>query len=78
MESNIQVGDFLEFDGLLCIVVALAGRYGDEDIPEEHIAVWFGGNDPAGKPVEEERFKPAIWTIPQEYFKKTPRPEVLH
>ena len=32
-------GDLVELDGLLAVVV---GVEGDPDIPEDHVAVWFG------------------------------------
>ena len=37
-------GDLVELDGLLAVVV---GVEGDPDVPEDHLAVWFG--DPRGE-----------------------------
>jgi hypothetical protein len=34
-----QIGSFVEFDGLLAVVVGVAGH---NDVPEEHLALWFG------------------------------------
>lgn len=59
-------GDLVELDGLLAVVV---GVEGDPNVPEEHIAVWFGDprserkskGGPGGK-------QPEVWTVPADYF----------
>jgi len=80
MENLFKLGDILVFDGdgSSCVVVGLSGQILDDDeVPEEHIAVWFGDNR---KESEEGLAKNRIevWTIPEEYFKKGPEPLVSH
>lgn len=59
-------GDLVELDGLLAVVV---GVEGDLDVPEDHVALWFGD------PRCERRSKggtggqhPEIWTVPAEHL----------
>ena len=58
-------GDFVELDGLIAVVV---GVEGDENVPEEHVALWFG--EPAcirrsqGGPGGQT---PVVYTVPAEY-----------
>jgi hypothetical protein len=83
MESSFKLGDILVFDGEPCVVVGLSGQTLNKDeipVPEEHIAVWFGGNNPdrwTSEPIQAtDRIE--VWTIPEEYFKKGPEPLVSH
>ena len=83
MESSFKLGDILVFDGdnSPCVVVGLSGQILDGDeVPEEHIAVWFGDNNPDKGKSEEGQVKNRIevWIIPEEYFKKGPEPLVSH
>ena len=72
-ENAIGVGDFVEMDGLIGVVVKL------EDCPEDHIAVWFGMENQKRKSEGSENvITPEVWTIPTEYFKKTDNMKVLH
>jgi hypothetical protein len=72
MEGAFQLGDILVLDGSHCVVVGLGGQaLSNEDVPEEHIAVWFGELD-------AEQSKIQIRTVPEEYFKKGPEPLVVH
>lgn len=71
-----QVGSFVEFDGLLAVVVGVGG---ENDIPEDHLAVWFG--EPQGKRISqggEGDLKPIVWTVPEEYCLPANAPEVKH
>ena len=55
-------GDLVELDGLLAVVV---GVEGDVNVPEDHIAVWFG--DPRCEPKSLGGMggkQPEIWTVP--------------
>jgi hypothetical protein len=59
-------GDLVELDGLLAVVVGIEG---DPDVPEEHIAVWFG--DP--RCIRKSKGgsggqQPELWTVPVELF----------
>ncbi|GAB3635323.1 hypothetical protein GCM10027422_09130 [Hymenobacter arcticus] len=53
---------------------------GDE-VPEEHIAVWFGEIDTTVSQESDTipgKSRMEVWTIPEEYFKKGPEPLVSH
>lgn len=69
-------GDLVELDGLLAVVV---GAEGDPDVPEGHIAVWFG--DPRcvrksqGGPGGQ---RPELWTVPVELFDAAAEPIWKH
>ena len=74
--SNWCRGDLVELDGLLVVVV---GAEGDPDVPEEHIAVWFGEprcirQSQGGQGGQQ----PEIWTIPAELFVAAAKPIWKH
>jgi hypothetical protein len=74
--SRWQRGQLVELDGLLGVVV---GVEGDPDVPEDHIAVWFG--DPRCRRKSEGGLggeRPEVWTIPQEYFVSASAPIYKH
>ena len=78
MANSFKLGDFLEMDGLPCVVVGLSGQsLADDEVPEEHIAVWFGDRS-AKQKSEDGRIQVEVRTIPEEYFKKGPDPEIVH
>lgn len=57
-------GDLVELDGLLAVVV---GTEGEPDVPEGHVALWFGEprcvrESEGGKGGE----RPEIWAIPED------------
>jgi hypothetical protein len=61
-----KCGDFVELDGLLAVVV---GVEGDPDVPEDHIAVWFG--DPRCERTSQGGTggkQPEVWKVPAECF----------
>ena len=69
-------GDFVEFDGLLAVVV---GTFEDGMAPEEHVALWFGF--PQGTRRSEGGhggLTPEVWTIPYEYCEPALPPEIKH
>lgn len=65
----LKRGDLVVLNGKLAAVVAVGG---DPNVPEDHVALWYGveaaGN--AGNPV--------IWTVPEEYCSLAPNPEFRH
>lgn len=64
--QNWGRGDLVEMDGLLAVVV---GVEGDLDVPQGHLAVWFG--DPRCERKSEGGTggqQPEIWTVPTEYL----------
>jgi len=75
-----QRGDLIELNGLPCVIIALAGEsIGDEQVPEEHVAVWYGDIEPT--PTWEEgtgNVKTKVWTVPLEYCMPGQVPTVLH
>lgn len=69
-------GDLVELDGLLAVVVAVAdGR----NVPEGHVAVWFG--DPQGVRKSAggtDGKRPEIWTVPVEHLGAAAEPTWMH
>ena len=64
-------GDLVELDGRLGVVVAIGGGgIGDDhpDVPEDHIAVWFGDSQGDRKSRSGADNHPEIWTVPAERF----------
>jgi hypothetical protein len=78
--QTAQRGDLVELNGLPCVIIALAGEFiGDEEIPEEHVALWYGDNE--AKPTWEggrKGVKTEVWTVPLEYVEPGQVPTVLH
>ncbi|MDQ2745761.1 MAG: hypothetical protein M3T96_00670 [Acidobacteriota bacterium] len=71
-----QLGNFVEFDGLLAVVVGLAG---EGNIPENHLAIWFG--EPQRKRISQGGngdLVPIVWTVPAEYCVPAKSPELRH
>jgi hypothetical protein len=69
-------GDFVEVDGLLAVVVGAAG---DENVPDEHLALWFG--DPQGKRLSQGgagNLIPEVWTVPIDVCRVAQPPSFLH
>jgi hypothetical protein len=69
-------GDLVELDGLLAVVV---GVEGDPNVPEDHVAVWFG--DPQCERKSQGGTggkRPEIWTVPAEYFVAAAPPPWKH
>ena len=63
-----EKGDLVLLGERLCVVVGTAG---DEGVPEDHLAVWFGPADGGGT-------APEVYTVPADYFEKAPPPVVKH
>jgi len=60
-------GDFVTLNGKPCVVTAIAG---DQNVPEDHLAVWYGSVDDIGCP--------EVWTVPAEYFEALTQPLAYH
>jgi hypothetical protein len=74
--SDWRRGDLVELNGLLAVVVGVAG---DADVPEDHVAVWFG--DPRCDRKSEGGAggqRPEVWTVPAEYFVAAAEPVWKH
>ena len=72
----LQRGDFVKFDGLLAVVVGLLG---DPNVPEGHIALWFG--TPQCKRLSEggrSGAHPEVWTVPADYCDPAADPVIRH
>ena len=55
-------GDLVELDAMLAVVVAI---FGDPDVPEDHVTLWFG------QPISLRKSqggisgqRPEVWTVP--------------
>lgn len=64
-------GDFVKVNGVLGVVVGVAG---EEHVPEDHLAIWFGTDRPTSSLEGNTASRPEVWTIPQEYAQLGPRP----
>jgi hypothetical protein len=67
---------FVEFDGLLAVVVGLSG---EKDVPDDHLTIWFG--EPQGKRISEGgkgNLEPIVWTVPIEYCHPAKPPMFQH
>jgi hypothetical protein len=77
----LRRGDFVELDGLLAVVVFLAGEPVGvgEFVPEDHVALWFGA-PPTKRASEggEGGAVPEVWTVPAENCPAASRPVVRH
>ena len=69
-------GDLVILNGLLAVVVGIAG---DTNVPEDHIAIWYG--EPQDQRVSEEgssEERPKVYTVPAAYCRRGPEPIYLH
>jgi hypothetical protein len=73
-------GDLVELNGLPCVIVGLAGEYfGEEEVPEEHVAVWYGDIKP--KPTWEGglgNVQTEVYTVPIDCLEPGQVPTVRH
>jgi hypothetical protein len=75
-EVKWACGDLVELDGLIGVVVFV---FGDPDVPEEHIAVWFG--DPKCTRISKGGtggLHPELWTVPADLLKRAATPTIKH
>ena len=69
-------GDFVELDGLLAVVV---GVEGEPEVPEDHVAVWFG--DPRSVRKSDGGSggqSPEVWTVPADLIVRAAGPSIKH
>lgn len=74
--SGWQCGNLVELDGLLAVVV---GVEGDPNVPEGHVALWFG--DPSCVRTSEggpDGQRPAVVTVPTELLVAAAEPVWRH
>ncbi|MEW4571150.1 hypothetical protein AB1L88_25040 [Tautonia sp. JC769] len=74
--SSWRRGDLVELDGLLAVVVGVAG---DRNVSEGHVAVWFG--DPRGVRTSEGGpggRRPEVVTVPAEFLVAAAEPVWHH
>jgi hypothetical protein len=69
----LKPGDIVEIDGQLAVVVGTAGQ---DSVPEDHVAVWFG--EPKAVRGQAGGHTPEVWTIPEEYFTKVKKSQIMH
>ncbi|WP_084446496.1 hypothetical protein [Hymenobacter roseosalivarius] len=75
--QDVKVGDFIELDGLLGVVVGIIPN--EHGNLEDHLVIWFGAESQkrisqggAGNPI------PEVWTVPAEYCKPAQPPVFRH
>jgi hypothetical protein len=74
--TNWKRGDFVEFDGLLAVIVRVAG---DPDVPDDHVAVWMGEPRCARRSQGGSGGQsPEIWTVPVAYITVAANAVVKH
>ena len=77
---NAKKGDLVELNGLPCVIVGMAGEcFGDEEVPEEHVALWYGDTEP--KPTWEGgtgKVKTVVFTVPIDCLEPGQVPRVRH
>ena len=56
--AKLKRGDLVRINGKLAAVVGVPG---DPNVPEDHVALWYG-ND-----LHSEAPRPVVWTVPIEY-----------
>jgi hypothetical protein len=74
--TELRPGTFVEMDGLLAVIVGVSG---DEGVPDEHVALWFG--DPRGDRVSQGGIgglNPEVWTVPQDLISPAQAPIYKH
>jgi len=73
---RFEKGDFVELDGLIAVVVGVSG---ENDLPDDHIALWFGEDDQ--KRISQGgsgNVIPQVWTVPIELCMKARDPNIKH
>ena len=77
--TSVSRGDLVELNGIPCVIIALAGeRVGLEQVPEDHVAVWYGHTSVTLAGEGTSRLKPEVWTVPLEYIGQGQVPTVKH
>lgn len=74
--SSPKIGDFIEMDGLLAVVVATEDN---PNVPEDHVGVWFGNS--TARRISEGGLRgasPEVSTVPAEYCRRVDRMDFSH
>jgi hypothetical protein len=74
--NKYKKGEFVQFDGLPAVVVGIEG---ENDIPDGHVALWFG--EPDAKRESQGgsgNIRPQIWIVPEELCNEGIHPEMKH
>ena len=74
--QDVKVGDFIELDGLLGVVVGIIPDADDDS--NNHLAIWFGAE--SQKRISEGgtgNTVPVVWTVPTEYCNPA-QPPISH
>ncbi len=73
---TLKRGDFVELDGALAVVVGIPG---DPDVPEDHVALWFGEPpSPRKSQGGSGGLHPQVWTVPVAYVVAAAEPVYKH
>ncbi len=74
---EVKIGDFLEMDGLVGVVVGI--ELDEDALEDSHVAIWFG--------LEAQKRKseggtgsivPEVWNVPIEYCHRAGSPTFRH
>ena len=69
-------GEFVEFNNDVAVVVGIAG---EADVPDGHVALWFGEVDGFTKAHDGTGGKlPVVWTVPADYCRPANPPDMRH
>ena len=74
--SPFRIGQFIEHDGLLAVVVGTADG---GLVPEDHVALWYG--HPRGARISSGGHggeRPEVWTVPVEHCVAAASPSYCH
>lgn len=73
---ELQKGQLIEFDGVPAVIVGLPGEI---DVPEDHVALWFGNPNAIRKSQGGiGGIAPEVWTVPANLGKPGAVPTFKH
>ena len=76
MNINLKIGSFVEFDGLIAVVVGLEG---EPNVPENHVALWFGDSQVLRKSNGGTGgHRPMVITVPIDLCEVAKSPKFAH
>ena len=74
--SAFKLGQFVEHDGLLAVIVGTPEEGG---APEDHLTLWYGEpNATRSSEGGSGPLRPEVWTVPLEYCTPAQIPVVRH
>ena len=76
--QKVRIGDFVELNGSLGVVVGVATSEAVSAVPEGHLAVWFGPEPRQSLLEREANNIPKVWTVPAEYCSLASTPQYYH